>query len=287
MKSSPTSWPQSKSGARNACDFKQAFGAELRQVLCRAVREPDRRDIHAVRKGIITLRSWLRLVREPIGSRRYDRHNRRLRKAARMLAPMRDARGMFKAFETVSPGTLFPNTRWYLRQQERRAEKAAAAAMRQVKRGLEQELAASDRLPLEKISRPDFAAALERLREEMKAAFTAARASGSTEALHTWRKRAKNYLQSLALVGGGEGAKKQSCPVTVRIRKLLGQDHDLALLEAKLAARRDKPETSALLARIAARRAQLRRQLFPRPRRGFPGRGADAKPAAGKTASGK
>jgi hypothetical protein len=260
--------------------LKQAFGAELRRVLCRAVREPDRQDIHAVRKGIITLRSWLRLVREQIGSRRYDRHNRRLRKAARMLAPMRDARGMFKAFETVSPGTLFPNTRWYLRQQERRAEKTAAAAMRQVKRVLEQELAASDRLPLEKISRPDFAAALERLREEMKAAFTAARASGSTELLHTWRKRAKNYLQALALAGSGEGAGKQSCPVTVRIRKLLGQDHDLALLETELATRRDKPETSALLVRIAARRAQLRRQLFARPRRGVVRRGTDAKPAA-------
>jgi transposase-like protein len=261
MKSAPTSRRRAKRDRPDALDLRTAFGAELRRMLERAVRHPDHQDIHAIRKGVIQLRSWLRLVRETMGRHQYDAHNRRLRRISRRLAPVRDARGMLKALATISPATAFPNTRRHLLRRERRAEKTVAMAMRHVKRGLERELAACDRLRPEKIPRADFNVALARLRAEMNAALAAARDAGRTELLHTWRKRVKNYQHALAFVAdkasrGGSSA--------IRLRRLLGQDHDLALLKAELADRADNPETPALLALIAARRAQLRTQLFPR-----------------------
>jgi hypothetical protein len=160
----------------------------------------------------------------------------------------------------ITAAAGFPNTHRQLRKQARRAKKAAPAVRRKVKRQLARALAARRCLPLGKITAADFAAALERMRGEMQAAFAAARAARSVESLHTWRKRTKNYLHALAFLEGEQNRRYTSA---ARINHRLGEDHDLTLLAAELARRRQKPESRAFLTLIAARRAKLRRWLFP------------------------
>ena len=261
MKSLPTSLPRSKSGALDARDLRRAFIKELRRILRRTAHDSGSRHVHAVRKDITKLRSWLRLARELIGPRRFQKHNRQLRRAARALAPIRDARVMPATFEAISSGSSFPRTDQRLRKQGRCAKTSLPAAMRKVNHRLKKELAASKQLPLEKITVADFAAALERMRGEMEAAAAAARVSGSMESLHTWRKRTKNYLHALAFV---EGQKHRHYRAAARINHLLGEDHDLALLAAETTAIGDKSESHPLLAAIARRRAKLQAQFSPK-----------------------
>jgi CHAD domain-containing protein len=250
------SLPQSKSQLPVARNLRHAYREELRRILRQTSHHPGRSRIHAIRKDITKLRSWLRLAREMIGPHRFRAHNRRLRKAARALAPIRDAHVLRATFAAINSASSFPKTDKYFHKQNRCAKKLMAAAMRTAARCLKKELAA--RLPLKNIG-TDFTAALERMREEMQSASAAARATGSMASLHTWRKRTKNYLHALVFV---EGGKKSSHRTIARIGHLLGEDHDLAMLEAELRDRRDKPESPALLALIAARRTKLRTKIF-------------------------
>lgn len=259
MKPSRTSSPRSTSGGPAPRDLRRAFRDELRRILRRASHHPDGSDVHAVRKGITRLRSWLRLARDQIGLRRYRQHNRRLRKSARALAPLRDARVMFATFEELDSASLFPETSRQLRKHARWAKKAMPAAMRKVKHRLAKEQDESRDLPLGKISPEQLAAGLERLRGEMEAASEAARTAGSVELLHTWRKRAKNYLHALSFV---EGTKRVRTRRAARLNRLLGRDHDLALLETDLTLKCDQPEARALLSVLAQHRQKLRHQFF-------------------------
>jgi hypothetical protein len=199
------------------------------------------------------------LSRELLGPGRHRTHDHRLRRAARTLAPFRDARVRLDAFLAIASATKLPVTGLHLRRRLRRTESSMPAAMRRVERILEKELHSAARLPLKALPRPECAAALERMRAEMDAAFVAGRASGDIELLHKWRKRTKNYLHALAFVESRKNPRHRSA---VRINRLLGLDHDLALLESGLTERLDKPETQLLLAQIAKRRAKLRGQLF-------------------------
>jgi hypothetical protein len=255
MKPSRTSSPRSTNGGPAPRDLRRAFRDELRRILRRASHHPDGADVHAVRKGITRLRSWLRLARDQIGLRRYRQHNRRLRKSARTLAPLRDARVMLATFEELDSAPSFPDTHQQLRKHARWAKKAMPVAMRKVKHRLAKEHEESRKLPLGRISAEQLAAGLKRLRGEMEAASEAARTAGSVELLHTWRKRAKNYLHALSFV---EGTKRVRTRRLARLNQLLGADHDLALLETELAPTRDQPEARALLSVLAERRRKLR-----------------------------
>lgn len=260
MNSSRKSSRRSKPVSLEGRDLRRAYRRELRRLLRRAAKDSSHGDVHAVRKGITRLRSWLRLVRQLIGPRRFRVHNRRLRKAARVLAPLRDARVRQKTFETIVAAAEFPQTNRHLSRQARRARKAAPTVMRKVKRRLEQELTATDRLGWKKINAGDLAVALERLRVEMDSAARAARASRSVELRHTWRKRVKNYLHALARLGGKADRRLRAI---ARASRWLGTDHDLAVLEAKLVAGRDQSEGRMLRSFIRARRAKLRAQFSP------------------------
>jgi hypothetical protein len=261
MNSSQTSTRRSRPVSRDGRDLRRAYRRELRRLLRRAANDSSHGDVHAVRKAITRLRSWLRLVRELIGARRFQAHNRRLRKAARALAPLRDTRVRQKTFEAIAAATAFPQTSRLLSRQARRARKVAPTVMRKVKRRLEQELAASDRLGWKKINAGDLAVALERLQAEMDSAARAARASRSVELRHTWRKRAKNYLHALGLFVREADQRRRAI---ARTSRLLGKDHDLAVLEAKPVAGRDQSEGRLLRSLIRARRAKLRAQFSRR-----------------------
>jgi CHAD domain-containing protein len=115
-----------------------------------------------------------------------------------------------------------------------------------------------------------------------------ARRGQSVEALHTWRKRVKELRYATeTLDRGGKGAGGSSKDVrrvarrADRLGEMLGEEHDLALLEARVRERSrlfagERKVRKRLLASIAARRRKLRKRalregerLYRRPPRRF------------------
>jgi hypothetical protein len=253
MKSAPaTTKPDKPDGS----DLRRTFRQELRRLCRLAKQSPGHKKVHTLRKGIVQLRSWLRLVRTEIGEAEFHRHNRRLRQAARQLAPARDARVWKDTLEKLGTPARFPQTAARLKRQVKRTRQTLPGALRRVRKRLREELAKSDRLPFKKITHAQLVLALERLHRETEAARAAAGADRSNQNLHAWRKRLKNELQALAFVAG---MKTPSGAIT----QLLGEDHDLALLAEAANAWRDPRESPRLCRQIAARRARLQAQLFP------------------------
>jgi CHAD domain-containing protein len=96
-------------------------------------------------------------------------------------------------------------------------------------------------------------------------AHAAAHAERSTAAMHAWRRRSKDFEHQLQLL-----RKIDPSVMKPRIREarllteLLGDDHDLAVLERTLAAVRDLPAElrEKLNSRIASRRKKKQRKAF-------------------------
>jgi CHAD domain len=64
-------------------------------------RQPRDVAVHDARKQIKKARAALRLIREPLGERRYRRENEELRDAARPLSTIRDAKILVDAFDQL------------------------------------------------------------------------------------------------------------------------------------------------------------------------------------------
>jgi CHAD domain-containing protein len=112
-------------------------------------------------------------------------------------------------------------------------------------------------------------AGFERVYRKGRKALKRARAAGTTESLHESRKQVKYLQQALAVVAnsGSHGLRKLEKRAG-KVADRLGDDHDLAMLEAKLAAlpARSKAQRK-LLARIEARRAKLQKAALKLARR--------------------
>jgi len=123
------------------------------------------------------------------------------------------------------------------------------------------------RFPLE--DTPVLRAGFERVYRKGRKALKRARAAGTTESLHESRKQVKYLQQALAVVAnsGSHGLRKLEKRAG-KVADRLGDDHDLAMLEAKLAAlpARSKAQRK-LLARIEARRAKLQKTALKLARR--------------------
>jgi hypothetical protein len=144
-----------------------------------------------------------------------------------------------------------------LKRQVKRTRQTLPGALRRVSKRLREELAKSDRLPFKKITHAQLVLALERLHRETEAARAAAGADRSNQNLHAWRKRLKNELQALAFV---TGVKTPSS----RITRLLGEDHDLAMLAELAHAGCDNRESTRLCHQVTLRRARLQAQFPPK-----------------------
>ena len=110
----------------------------------------------------------------------------------------------------------------------------------------------------------DAMAAYRRGRKALKQA----RSEGSTQSLHESRKQVKYLQQAAAIAAGGSRPLKKLAKRAESVADRLGEDHDLAAVQARLAAfhGRTKAERK-LIARIEARRAKLQRKAVRQARR--------------------
>jgi CHAD domain-containing protein len=219
--------------------------------------------VHEARKDMKKLRALLRLARGELGRDTFARENTCFRDAARELSGARDADVML---QTLGALELPPGVGAELRaaiKAERRRDGAAdrAGAARDALAILKEARKRIDGWPLERDSFEAVAAALEHSYRRGRRDFEAARAEPSAEALHEWRKRAKEHwyhhtlLHSLwpaVMAAAGDEAHVLS--------DHLGDDHDLVVLAGWVSEHADA--SPAFLEAVECRRAQLQQDAF-------------------------
>jgi CHAD domain-containing protein len=225
--------------------------------------------VHDARKRLKKTRSALRLARPAMRGRDYRAENRRLRDRGRALSGARDADVMVETVDALAerfagqaPAALFDAVR------ERLAERAAAVrehAGDDVAReaaALRTLAARVDEWPLERASAGTLVRGLQRSYARGRDAFARADRRPTTTNLHELRKRVKDLWYHERLLGEmWPGMMKAHARESKALSRLLGDDHDLAVLEALLAdedATRDvAADVGELLELIAHRREEL------------------------------
>jgi CHAD domain-containing protein len=251
--------------------------ADALQALWQRSRPSDEA-MHRVRKDLKRARAALRLLREAVGEAAYAHENLELRDAARPLASVRDAtvaleavRELLESEQKTARRAQLLELRRALHAERRSAREALLRGHRLagIAHSLQDagERAEYWRFPLE--DTPVLRAGFERVYRKGRKALKRARAAGTTESLHESRKQVKYLQQALAVVadGGSRSLRKLEKRAGV-VAERLGDDHDLAMLEAKLAAlpARSKAQRK-LIARIEARRAKLQKKALKLARR--------------------
>ena len=234
--------------------------------------------VHDSRKAIKRERSLLRLLRRSLPADERRRQNAVLRDAAHRLAGARDAAALVGAVDDLSER--------YAGQLPERAFTAirdALAAEHDGHHGPDDlaaraDAAASDldavrewtaTWELDDPGRRTVEAGIGRAYSRGRKAMARARRRQSTDALHDWRKRVKDlwYHSQLLRAIGGPVVKGQAKDAH-RLANLLGDDHDLAVLDAALARGLSAPvDVDGVRELIAHRRDELQAEAFALGRR--------------------
>jgi CHAD domain-containing protein len=230
--------------------------------------------VHAARKALKKERSLLRLARGTMKSSARRRENRAFRDAGRRLSAARDADVMVEALEDLAKryaGQLPENTFTTVGDHLRRAGHGPRRSV--MDSGLTGEVteelkAARVRTEQWRLGRGGWKAVKGGLRRSYRRgrrAFKHAQDNPTTEALHEWRKRAKDHWYHLRLL-------KPIFPRTLEgqakdahlLSDLLGDDHDLALLRNALleAGPALAADVDSVVALLDHRRGQLQAQAM-------------------------
>jgi CHAD domain-containing protein len=224
--------------------------------------------IHGARKDLKKVRAVLRLARKQLGKDLFKAEDRRYRDAGRLLSGTRDAEVKLETLATLrrqfSDG-LPPEAskRWIQALEEERDEAAGTGgeAARQIDRARDLIAGGLDRVgdwPLEGDSWRLLGPGLSKSYREGRRAMKRAQTKPSVENVHEWRKRAKDLWYQLRIV---QEAWPELLRATVdqahELSDLLGDHHDLALLDEDLATRRDIGEREAFRALIEQRQEEL------------------------------
>lgn len=235
--------------------------------------------VHDTRKAIKRLRALARLLREDLGEETFARENGPLRDIARRLAGARDAEVMVSTLDRVLKGherglgrrrSVAELRAQLAAERDRAARREGDATTRDATLG--ELYAVRARVAAWPLSeRPGMQLVepgLWRLyRQGRRRGRRARRAKpGDTRALHLWRKRAKDLRYAAQMLGLEELAARAD-----DLQERLGDEHDLALLAARVSApgsplagggegrRRTRKQALKLIAR---RRARLRKRAL-------------------------
>jgi CHAD domain-containing protein len=233
--------------------------------------------VHESRKRLKRLRASLRLGRGALGERTYKWENKTFRDAGRKLAGPRDAAALVKTLDDLTErfgDELGPEAMAPLRRQLKHDHDAEVktlseneGAIQKVRDELE---SAHTRTAAWTFDKKGFGAlrpGLKKIYGRGRKRMRAAAGDPSTERLHEWRKRTKDlwHAEQLLRAADPKGMKKLA-KRTHDLSDLLGDDHDLAVLEAYVRERPtalpDPEDRAALLAVVGRRRKTLQRKAF-------------------------
>jgi hypothetical protein len=231
--------------------------------------------VHDARTRFKKVRGLLRLARPGLGKKEYKTENRFFRDAGRKIRAVRDATALVEAldslvnrsFKTGAPAVIRELRTLLVRDVHRLARCAASrqAAALTVER-LDLELKRVEAWKLEELTWKEARQARDRSARACRKAFEAAVAEPTVENLHEWRKRTKVLLHGLLLTRKRSPKLREHVAQIERLARLLGEDHDLALLGEAATGRRKELHSAAelkiILPLLAARRKQLRCEAF-------------------------
>ena len=222
--------------------------------------------IHGARKQLKRARASLRLLRDAVGKRAYREENRRLRDAARPLAPTRDTDVMIttlsvllaeRAFRTHRP-TLTAAKKALAKERSVLATRVPVASIRM---SLEASRARVTQWRMPHDSLPIARAGLERIYRRGRKALKRALERPTEARLHELRKQVKYLGAALQTL---EPEPRASATRVVEhsdtIAELLGADHDLSVLRKRFADR-------ALTRMLLRRREPLQKEALRAARR--------------------
>jgi CHAD domain-containing protein len=228
--------------------------------------------VHSVRKRLKRTRALLRLVRDALGSAVYHRENESYRDAARPLTEVRDAEVLIQTFDQFvrrlgrDPQPLAAIRAALATQKDEACRQVfqRQEAREPICRSLQAGLDRIDDWPRTGRSWSVLASGIKRVYRSGQDACAAAHKSPSNEHLHQWRKQAKYLRYQLE-------ALRPVWPLVIdelvgRMKTLgdrLGEDHDLAVLRARLDDEQAFPErklTGDLQHTIDLRRDELQQQ---------------------------
>lgn len=205
----------------------------------------DDERVHSARKSLKRARSGLQLLRAAMDPQAFERERQRLRRAAIQLASVRDDKVLIDVVQRLLEDEKHPRRRAVLQRAkealraQRRAhwralqragtlhylERALNEASRRVQGG---RLAAADAGKLEQ--------AVRRLFRKGRRALAASVKKPSDQRLHEARKKVKHLAHAVEILAGLAQAKalKKALRRMAAMGDELGEDHDLAVLEARL-----------------------------------------------------
>ena len=211
--------------------------------------------VHDARKRIKKSRALLRLARPAMPSRSFRAYNRELREQGRALSGARDADVLVETLDDLA------------QHNSRRIHKPHVTAVRnhlaERAQGAPPEhdvgsvAGTVEAWPVDRADAGTLVRALTDTYKRGRRAYQQARDQPTTEHLHEWRKRAKDlWYQQQLLQRVWPDVMKALAGEAKALSKLLGSDHDLAVLSGEL------PPGDPLLPLIADRRSQLQSEAF-------------------------
>ena len=247
----------------------QAVRRELLRLLDRALEHTTSRrtlapdDVHEIRKLIKRARAQLALLRPALDERDYAQVNRSLRDAARCLASARDSAVIAQAYarlrEVGMDARPLKGKAGPAPQAAGRADPAPSTRRLRTARTRATGMVVSGR------AWGSLGPGLRAVYRRGRHCVQAADGTPTSEALHEWRKQVKRLWHVLEpFVAANPARLGAQVRDARRLSEVLGEEHDLAMLEAKLrrkASRRSRLDEE-IMARAAERRARLARRAL-------------------------
>lgn len=231
--------------------------------------------IHDARKALKRARASLRLLRDGVGKPSYVRENSQLRDAAQPLSRVRDAKVVLDTLQRMlaKEAQLWPRTellrlRRVLRQEReqlRRELLGDAGKLSEVERSLEEAARRVGQWQPPRAAWPVLRAGIERIYLKGRKALAEAEANRSDPKLHEARKQVKYFGHAMAIfVAARADGFARLAKRAESVAEDLGDDHDLAMLQERIATLPAAPRRGdkALLAGIERRRRRLQRKAL-------------------------
>jgi CHAD domain-containing protein len=239
--------------------------------------------IHDARKALKKARADLRLLQDGMSKPTYQAENAGLRDAGRFLSPLRDARSLIEAFDSLHAryidelqGVELAPLQKILRGNLAKARRhlhpqGKSADLGNCIRLLEGSLDLANQGDFSSINSSTIGPGLRRIYRKGRKAYAEAKTVPTTEALHEWRKQVKYLLNAMDGLHSSKKDRERGKVVKIlkrtdRLADYLGDDHELAMLAQETArgayAAIDGDVIKKLDALIEPRRMKLQKRAF-------------------------
>jgi CYTH domain-containing protein/CHAD domain-containing protein len=225
--------------------------------------------IHSARKDLKKIRAVLRLVRDGLGEDLFQAENRRYRAAGRALSGSRDAEVKVQTLDALedhftrrAPSASVGGWRRLLEAErdaaDRQAGSANSGALGEAIGAVSAGEEAVDSWPLDGDSWGLVGTGLRRSYERGRKAMSRVADDPDPELVHEWRKRAKDLWYQLRLIRRAwPGLLEETVERTHELADLLGDHHDLTVLDEDLAERTEVGSRPLLKELIECRQGEL------------------------------